>query len=75
VRVQLCLLDAFELVSDGVLVRLPLSAQRVVAFVALQERPLLRTYVAGSLWLDSPDDRAGANPVPRCGGFNASSHD
>ena len=61
VRAQLCLLGAFELVSDHVPVRLPLSAQRVVAFVALHERPLSRAHVAGSLWLDSPDDRAGAN--------------
>jgi len=61
VRVQLCLLGAFELVSDRVPVRLPLSAQRVVAFVALHERSLPRAHVAGSLWLDSPDDRAGAN--------------
>ncbi len=42
VRVRLGLLGAFELVSDGVPVRLPLSAQRVVAFVALHERPLPR---------------------------------
>jgi len=61
VRVRLGLLGAFELVSDGVPVRLPLSAQRVVAFVALHERPLPRAHVAWSLWLDSPDDRAGAN--------------
>jgi DNA-binding SARP family transcriptional activator len=61
VEVRLCLLGAFELASDRAPARLPLSAQRVVAFVALHERPLPRAHVAGSLWLDSPEDRAGAN--------------
>jgi DNA-binding SARP family transcriptional activator len=59
--VELQLLNAFELRSDGVRVTLPMSAQRLVAFVALQNRPLLRPYVAGSLWLDTPDERAAAN--------------
>lgn len=40
---------------------LPLSAQRLLAFVALHERPVQRPYVAGSLWLDSPEERAYAN--------------
>jgi DNA-binding SARP family transcriptional activator len=60
-QVQLRLLSAFELWSRGGRLRLPLSAQRVVAFVALHEEPVLRARVAGSLWLDSPEDRAGAN--------------
>ncbi len=38
-----------------------MSAQRLVAFLALQDRPLLRSYVAGSLWLDTPEERAQAN--------------
>jgi DNA-binding SARP family transcriptional activator len=40
---------------------LPLSAQRVLAFVALRDRPLLRTYVAGSLWPGSNEARAAAS--------------
>jgi DNA-binding SARP family transcriptional activator len=60
-RVRLGLLSGFELVRDGVLVPVPRSAQRVVAYIALHERPLVRAEVAGSLWLDSADDRAGAN--------------
>ncbi|MGZ4410133.1 MAG: AfsR/SARP family transcriptional regulator [Gaiellaceae bacterium] len=59
--VRLYLLNGFELVADGVVASLPPGAQRVVAFVALHDRPLLRAYVAGSLWLDSPEDRAAAN--------------
>jgi len=42
-------------------VALPLSAQRLLAFVALHERPLPRSYVAGSLWIDSSEERANAN--------------
>jgi DNA-binding SARP family transcriptional activator len=38
-----------------------MSAQRVAAFLALHDRPLLRSYVAGSLWLDTTEDRAHAN--------------
>ena len=56
--VELRLLDAFGVVVGGVARGLPGSAQRVVAFVALHERPLLRGYVAGSLWLDASDERA-----------------
>jgi DNA-binding SARP family transcriptional activator len=60
-RVSLRLLNAFALECDGALLQLPTSAQRVLAFVALHDHPLRRPYVAGSLWLDSPEDRAYAN--------------
>lgn len=59
--VRLRLIGRFELVVDGRRVRTPMSAQRVAAFLALHEHPLQRAYVAGSLWLDSPDERAHAN--------------
>lgn len=56
------LLQGFELSNDGEPVRLPLSAQRVVAFVALRRRhPVQRLHVAGSLWLDSSEDHANAS--------------
>jgi DNA-binding SARP family transcriptional activator len=61
VRVQLRLLEAFEVVCDGRTVQLPSIAQRLVAFVALHERPVERGYVAGMLWLDTPDQRAAGN--------------
>jgi len=60
-RVSLRLLNVFALECDGVRLQLPTSAQRVIAFVALHNRPLRRPYVAGSLWLESPEDRAYAN--------------
>lgn len=55
------MLDGFELSRDGSSVDLPRSAQRVVAFLALHDRPLLRGYVAGQLWPDVPERRAGAS--------------
>jgi DNA-binding SARP family transcriptional activator len=58
---QLRLLNAFEVVCNGSPVQLPSIAQRLVAFVALQERPVERGYVAGMLWLDTPDQRAAGN--------------
>jgi DNA-binding SARP family transcriptional activator len=59
--VRVTLLNAFELVCDGAPVPLPMSVQRLVAFVALHPHPLLRPYVAGSLWLHTTDERACAN--------------
>ena len=60
-RPTLRLLDGFELIAGGAEVPLPMSAQRLLAFVALHDRPLQRAFVAGSLWLDSPEERAYAN--------------
>src|SRR5882724_10388336 len=60
-NVTLALLDSFELRCGGEPVQLPPSAQRLLALVALHERPLLRPYVAGTLWLDTTEDRASAN--------------
>ena len=57
-EIELRLLAGFGVEVAGEDVPLPGSAQRLVAFVALHERPVLRTYVAGTLWLDSPDARA-----------------
>lgn len=59
--VRLALLEAFELSSDGKPVPVPLSAQRLLAFLALQDRPLLRLYVAGVLWPDAPEERSSAS--------------
>ncbi|SRR6266567_3235004 len=57
----LSLLRGFELTCDGRPVVIPRSSQRLLAFLALQDRPLERGYVAGSLWTDSSDERAAAN--------------
>jgi DNA-binding SARP family transcriptional activator len=60
-RVGLVLLGGFEVRIDGTPVQLAASAQRVVAFVALHDRPVRRVYVAGSLWLDVREERAAAS--------------
>jgi DNA-binding SARP family transcriptional activator len=60
-RTRLTLLGGFELEQDGVPVVVPMSAQRVIAFIALHDHPLQRAYVAGTLWLDSSEARAHAN--------------
>ena len=57
---RLGLLRGFELSAGGRLVSLPLSAQRVLAFLALQERPVRRLYVASTLWLNSSESKANA---------------
>jgi DNA-binding SARP family transcriptional activator len=59
--IELGLLDGLELTANGRPVDLPLSAQRLLAFVALGTRPLRRTYVAGALWSDTTEDRAAAS--------------
>jgi DNA-binding SARP family transcriptional activator len=59
--IRLSMLGGFELSRAGAGVALPLAAQRVLAFVALQERPVQRAYVAGRLWLDASEQRANAS--------------
>jgi DNA-binding SARP family transcriptional activator len=58
---RLTLLNAFELVCDGTHVALPMSAQRLLAFLALHPRQLLRPFVAGTLWPETTDERAHAS--------------
>lgn len=56
--VSLTLLDGFTLSHRGRPIALPLRAQRVVGFLAFQDLPVLRMYVAGTLWPDVPERRA-----------------
>lgn len=57
-RLRLMLLRAFDLTYDGISIPLSAGAQRVLAFLALSDRPLGRVYVAGVLWPDTSDKRA-----------------
>ncbi len=59
--VRLALLSGFELTSAGEPLSLPMSAQRVLAFLALQIRPVHRSSVAGQLWVDVAEERACAS--------------
>lgn len=58
---RLALLGGFDVTADGVSVPLPMSARRLVAFMALRDRPMLRVYVAGTLWPETTDRQAAAN--------------
>ncbi len=58
---HLNLLDAFSLTSHGDAIDLPLSAQRVLVFLALRDRPVGRSFVAGSLWPEKSENRANGN--------------
>src|SRR5262245_34128869 len=59
--VTLRLLKGFALSVGQSRVPISTSAQRLVAFLALQGRPRTRTYVAGVLWPDATMSRANAN--------------
>ena len=58
--VTMGLLSGFELRCDGDLVAVPPGSQRLLAFLALQSRPVSRSFVSGSLWPDATQDRASA---------------
>jgi DNA-binding SARP family transcriptional activator len=60
-RLALTLLGGFELARSGRSVTVPLSVERLLAFVALQNRPVNRSFAAGTLWPETTDERAGAN--------------
>ena len=59
--IRLSLLDAFELSIDGRPAEVPPAAQRLLAFLALHERPVLRDYVSGCLWSGMSIEHAAAS--------------
>jgi DNA-binding SARP family transcriptional activator len=70
------LLGGFELRVGQDMIPIPVGFQRLVTFLALSGRLLLRTHVAGMLWPDVPTGRANANLraalwrlPPACEGF------
>jgi DNA-binding SARP family transcriptional activator len=52
------LLGGFTLLRENEEIVLPMSAQRLVALLALRERPLSRAYLAGLLWPDYSGERS-----------------
>ena len=58
---RLQLLDSFALLDGEETVALPPSVQRLVAFVTVHDRLLLRSYVAGAIWPETSEQSAGAN--------------
>ena len=60
-NIRLDLLGGFELICNDQVIDLPTSAQRLLAFLALRDRPLLRTNVAGVLWNETTDEKSCAS--------------
>jgi DNA-binding SARP family transcriptional activator len=58
---RLRVLCGFEARVDGKLIKLPSNVERVLAFLAIRNRPQYRATVASTLWLDSTEERAAAN--------------
>lgn len=58
---RLSLLKGFELMCGGTIVPLVLGSQRLLAFLALQDRAAHRAHVAGVLWSDVDESRACGN--------------
>jgi DNA-binding SARP family transcriptional activator len=59
--VSLRLLKGFALLVGENRITLSTSAQQLLAFLALQDRPRTRTYVARTLWPEATTTRANAN--------------
>lgn len=59
-EVYVGLIDGFSLTHGTTALKLPYGTQRLVAYLALQERALRRSYVAGVLWLDTSEAKASA---------------
>jgi DNA-binding SARP family transcriptional activator len=60
-RLHLSVLRGFELTCRGEQVILPPGTQRLLALLALHDRPVLRLYVAGTLWTEASEERSTAN--------------
>ena len=73
-EIQIGLVGAFDLRRDGKSTDVATPAKRVLAFLALSERPVPREHLASVLWLGSNDERAGGSlrsalwKIRQCGG-------
>lgn len=59
--IRLQLLGGFEVRCGSLVPSLPLGPQRLVTYLALQDRPLLRMHIASVLWPDATEDHARGN--------------
>jgi DNA-binding SARP family transcriptional activator len=60
-RIELDMIARFSLRRNGVAVSIPPAAERLVAYVALHDRPVRRGQVASALWTKCPRERRTAN--------------
>lgn len=61
VSAHLRVLDGFRLTADDEPIPLSLCAQRLLALLAIHDRPLHRSFVAGVLWPDATEKHAAAS--------------
>ncbi|MCU1501007.1 MAG: transcriptional regulator, family [Ilumatobacteraceae bacterium] len=60
-RLRLRVLQTFEVSVDGQLIAVPMNVQRVLAYLAVRDRPQARLTLSMTLWMDTTEDRACAN--------------
>ena len=60
-QLTLGLLGGFRLCRNTEVLVLSLVDQQLVAFLAVHNRPLQRSFVAGNLWIESREERASGN--------------
>jgi DNA-binding SARP family transcriptional activator len=58
---RLRLLQGFELEDEYGAITVPAQGQRLIAYLALQGRSVLRSHVAGVLWTDTSEEQARAS--------------
>ena len=58
---QVELLNHFRVTADELPLALGRSGERLVAYLALEDRSLARSHIAGALWPDTSQSRAAAN--------------
>lgn len=58
---RLELLGGFGLSVDAEPLSLPMNAERLISYLALQDRPQLRSHVAGTLWGEGTQSHAGGS--------------
>jgi DNA-binding SARP family transcriptional activator len=58
---HLQLLGGFRMISAGVTLPVPVTAAKLIALLAISDRPMVRSRVAGEFWPEFPEDRALAN--------------
>ena len=60
-EVRLNLLSGFEVMSGSRIVPMSFASQRLLALLAIQGRPVMRNFVAFTLWPDKTEERANGN--------------
>jgi DNA-binding SARP family transcriptional activator/DNA-binding HxlR family transcriptional regulator len=61
-QIEIVLLDGFAVTLNGVEVPpLPVGSQRLLAFLALRDRAITRVAMAGTMWPEADEERAGTS--------------